>query len=243
MMNKNKFTLIELLVVIAIIGILASLLLPALSMAREEARRTACMNMLKQIGLANHMYADSSDDWCIPAGQWSSSRCAFNNTLFRDLLGKIKSYTVAGNWSHSYWPKDMLCPSSKPPAHPTEPGYYLAPASWGINAQGFFPNYRVRRRAVDSLAGGDATTRVFFMDHISIEALDSTADPMRYRQYGEYGGHSNDAADGQKRVAYRHNGSANVLFHDGHGETRRPGDLYSYGDNVKRQKIWQQPSP
>lgn len=54
---KNGFTLIELLVVIAIIAVLAALLLPALSNARENARRTACMNNLKQMGLAFAMFA------------------------------------------------------------------------------------------------------------------------------------------------------------------------------------------
>ena len=64
--NRNAFTLVELLVVIAIIGILAAMLLPALSQAKSRAASLACLNNLKELDSCTHLYGMDNDDALLP---------------------------------------------------------------------------------------------------------------------------------------------------------------------------------
>ena len=69
----KKFTLIELLVVVAIIGILASILLPSLSKARERGKRAVCKSNIKQIGLSMTMYSDDNDSLLPRSTDWATT--------------------------------------------------------------------------------------------------------------------------------------------------------------------------
>jgi prepilin-type N-terminal cleavage/methylation domain-containing protein len=95
--QRRGFTLIELLVVISIIGVLVSLLLPAVQAAREAARRAACSNNLRQLGLAAHQHHDTYQHFPPGVGYYPIADNGVFGTWFFHLLPFIDQ----GNLFHS----------------------------------------------------------------------------------------------------------------------------------------------
>lgn len=94
-MNRSKdwaFTLIELLVVIAIIAILAAIIFPVFSRARESANQTACMSNMRQIGMAVNMYSSDNDEGMPITWNWDSRGWCGKDASWKQL---IKAYQKA----------------------------------------------------------------------------------------------------------------------------------------------------
>ena len=235
--HRQAFTLIELLVVVAIIALLISILLPSLARAREAARQVKCASNMKQLGMGNHMYANSNDQWYVLINDaeqgaeigWSIWNA---NNAYRSIMGQepVPDPVPSGyDFTENHWDKDMFCPSR---ADQKESNNYFGKTITGdygfntitINFYGSEGYKGTRVAAVVSPA-----SKVQMTEAIAYSTDEGSAQPANWNAFGDiYGGGD------WNYVTYRHGGqggdTANVLHFDGHVAGYHHTELYPHAN-------------
>jgi prepilin-type processing-associated H-X9-DG protein/prepilin-type N-terminal cleavage/methylation domain-containing protein len=214
--STRSFTLVELLVVIAIIAVLASMLLPSLSNAKNVAKSACCKNNLKHYMVANGFYANDYNEACVPYNFYynadNPSAPWVYNLTYRSYLG----FGPAPSGYLTRFPDGIICPSARMPWLPgnAEPGWGRVIYATGMIYSTVLPPYGAPWRVYCQKKVIHPTERFLLADGNYVFLKQWQSGVSYWNLYG-------DTATENERVAYRHAETANLAFFDGHVEALR----------------------
>jgi len=224
--NGNRFTLVELLVVIAIIGILASFLMPALAKSTALAKSMACLNNLKQIGLALNSYAGENEDY-IPGWSWARM---YPFTYPNGWVGNVgdgqrpQAYLTYGGYLPGFTKPNMTqkIVTTCPVFWPEVPIAQNWGASPGNHVYGAGGTYSFNSYFDRTLCSGSATSgkmiKLNAVRRLSARFIYGESDNQQVRVWGYLSSQNYE-------LWWGHNGGTNMQYGDGHAKTNTPNSV------------------